>query len=262
MDDKEPRLLVVRVRGGVRAVAGRHRHRRRRPGTATSTMCCIFALCATTICRGRSLGTSEVQDAVHRRLGGLDRGDHRRADRELDGWARPRGASRRPARFPFFQFGATFGAFLLFIVYLLIALTGFKGQPGENRGPLVAGIAGGLDERRGALRRRHKRRRSTGSTRSVARADLDRGRHRVVLVSSQRGHLASHAPAVARLGVHEHDCGWGARAPRRHPQNRIAASASAGRRPRGRRSARTRRPCGRGARRPGRSRPPGCRPRP
>jgi amino acid transporter len=46
--------------------------------------------------------------------------------------------------FPFFQFGATIGAFLLFIVYLLIALTGFKGQPGENRGGLaLAGVLAG-----------------------------------------------------------------------------------------------------------------------
>jgi hypothetical protein len=43
--------------------------------------------------------------------------------------------------FPIFQFGATIGAFLLFGVYLLIALTGFKGQPGENRAGLaLAGV--------------------------------------------------------------------------------------------------------------------------
>jgi amino acid transporter len=46
--------------------------------------------------------------------------------------------------FPFFQFGATIGAFLLLGVYLLIALTGFKGQPGENRGGLaLAGLLAG-----------------------------------------------------------------------------------------------------------------------
>ena len=57
--------------------------------------------------------------------------------------------------FPFFQFGATIGAFLLFIVYLLIALTGFKGQPGENRAGLAfAGLLAGRDRARGALRRR------------------------------------------------------------------------------------------------------------
>jgi amino acid transporter len=47
--------------------------------------------------------------------------------------------------FPIFQFGATTGAFLLFVVYLLIALTGFKGQPGENRAGLaVAGVLAGV----------------------------------------------------------------------------------------------------------------------
>ena len=46
--------------------------------------------------------------------------------------------------FPIFQFGATIGAFLIFVVYLLIALTGFKGQPGENRGGLaLAGLLAG-----------------------------------------------------------------------------------------------------------------------
>ena len=46
--------------------------------------------------------------------------------------------------FPIFQFGATIGAFLLFVVYLLIALTGFKGQPGENRAGLaLAGLLAG-----------------------------------------------------------------------------------------------------------------------
>ncbi|MDX6631764.1 MAG: hypothetical protein QOH00_4010 [Gaiellales bacterium] len=46
--------------------------------------------------------------------------------------------------FPIFQFGATIGAFLLFGVYLLIALTGFKGQPGENSAGLaLAGVLAG-----------------------------------------------------------------------------------------------------------------------
>ena len=46
--------------------------------------------------------------------------------------------------FPIFQFGATIGAFLIFVVYLLIALTGFKGQPGEHRGGLaLAGLLAG-----------------------------------------------------------------------------------------------------------------------
>jgi amino acid transporter len=46
--------------------------------------------------------------------------------------------------FPIFQFGATIGAFLIFIVYLLIAITGFRGQPGENRvGLAIAGVLAG-----------------------------------------------------------------------------------------------------------------------
>ena len=46
--------------------------------------------------------------------------------------------------FPIFQFGATIGAFMIFVVYLLIALTGFKGQPGENRAGLaLAGLIAG-----------------------------------------------------------------------------------------------------------------------
>ncbi len=45
--------------------------------------------------------------------------------------------------FRFFQFGATFGALGLILVYLLISLTGFKGQEGEGRGGLlVAAIVG------------------------------------------------------------------------------------------------------------------------
>ena len=41
--------------------------------------------------------------------------------------------------FRFFQFGATYGALGLILVYLLIALSGFKGQAGENR--LWLGVA-------------------------------------------------------------------------------------------------------------------------
>ena len=45
--------------------------------------------------------------------------------------------------FRFFQFGATIGALGLILVYLLISLTGFKGQPGENRiGLIIAAIIG------------------------------------------------------------------------------------------------------------------------
>jgi len=45
--------------------------------------------------------------------------------------------------FRFFQFGATFGALGLIIVYFLIAVSGFLGQPGENRiGLAIAAIVG------------------------------------------------------------------------------------------------------------------------
>jgi len=45
--------------------------------------------------------------------------------------------------FGFFQFGAAFGGFCLVLVYLAISLTGFRGQPGENRVALaVAGAVG------------------------------------------------------------------------------------------------------------------------
>jgi amino acid transporter len=45
--------------------------------------------------------------------------------------------------FGFFQWGATIGGFMLVFVYLLISLTGFLGQPGENRALLaVAGVVG------------------------------------------------------------------------------------------------------------------------
>ena len=46
--------------------------------------------------------------------------------------------------FPFFQFGATIGAFLLFVVYLLIALTGFKGNRARiARASRFAGLLAG-----------------------------------------------------------------------------------------------------------------------
>jgi amino acid transporter len=45
--------------------------------------------------------------------------------------------------FGFFQWGATFGGFCLVLVYLAISLSGFKGQPGENRALLaLAGVVG------------------------------------------------------------------------------------------------------------------------
>ena len=77
-------------------------------GTATSTMRGIFALARDDHLPRLLAAVHPVQDAVHRRLGGLDRGDHRRADRELDGRTRP-GLDADPAWFPFFQFGATSG---------------------------------------------------------------------------------------------------------------------------------------------------------
>lgn len=45
--------------------------------------------------------------------------------------------------FRFFQFGATYGALGLIVVYFLIAISGFLGQPGENRlGLAVAAVVG------------------------------------------------------------------------------------------------------------------------
>ena len=44
--------------------------------------------------------------------------------------------------FGFFQWGAAFGGFCLVLVYLAISLSGFKGQPGENR--LALAIAGAV----------------------------------------------------------------------------------------------------------------------
>ncbi len=47
--------------------------------------------------------------------------------------------------FRFFQFGATFGALGLIVVYLLISLSGFKGMAGESRGKMaVAAVVGSL----------------------------------------------------------------------------------------------------------------------
>ncbi len=109
------------------------------------------------------------------------------------------GLDTDPSWFPFFQFGATLGAFLLFIVYLAIALTGFKGQPGENHaGLIVAGIVGGLTSIAALYGVVHK-------APSVYWFDkiwwlaliwIAVGVV-IVLVSRSRGHLASHAPAVA-----------------------------------------------------------------
>ena len=45
--------------------------------------------------------------------------------------------------FGFFQWGATFGGMCLVLVYLAVSLTGFLGQPGENRAGLaIAAVIG------------------------------------------------------------------------------------------------------------------------
>ena len=115
-------------------------------GTATSTIRGVFALA-----RDRHLPSPLA--AVHDRFKtpyiaasacrdrGDRRGDHRQPERRP--CAGHAGGSAR-GWFPIFQFGATIGAFLIFVVYLLIALTGFKGQPGEHRGGLaLAGLLAG-----------------------------------------------------------------------------------------------------------------------
>jgi amino acid transporter len=100
--------------------------------------------------------------------------------------------------FPIFQFGATMGAFLLFCVYLLIALTGFRGQPGENRAGLAfAGVLAGATSIAALYGVLYK---------APAIYWFDKiwwlaliwiligiG---VVLVAKSRGNLASHAPAI------------------------------------------------------------------
>ena len=100
--------------------------------------------------------------------------------------------------FPIFQFGATIGAFLIFVVYLLIALTGFKGQPGENRGGLaLAGLLAGATAVAALYGVVHK-------APSIYWFDkiwwlaliwivIGIG---VVLVARSRGNLASHAPPI------------------------------------------------------------------
>jgi len=56
----------------------------------------------------------------------------------------PDGAIADPgAWFRIFQYGATFGAFGLIIVYFTVALSGFKSHPGEHRGGMtVAALLG------------------------------------------------------------------------------------------------------------------------
>jgi amino acid transporter len=100
--------------------------------------------------------------------------------------------------FPFFQFGATIGAFLLFVVYLLIALTGFKGQPGEDRtGLAIAGVLAGVTSV-AALYGVYYKAPSIWWLDKVwwlglIWAVIGVG---VVLVAKSRGNLASHAPVV------------------------------------------------------------------
>jgi amino acid transporter len=100
--------------------------------------------------------------------------------------------------FPFFQFGATIGAFLFFVVYLLIALTGFKGQPGENRAGLaVAGVLAGATSVAALYGVYYKAPSIWWLDKvwwlGVIWAVIGVG---VVLVAKSRGNLASHAPVV------------------------------------------------------------------
>ena len=100
--------------------------------------------------------------------------------------------------FPFFQFGATIGAFLLFVVYLLIACTGFKGQPGENRAGLaLAGILAGATSVAAIYGVYYKAPSIWWLDKvwwlGLIWAVIGVG---VVLVARSRGNLASHAPVV------------------------------------------------------------------
>ena len=100
--------------------------------------------------------------------------------------------------FPIFQFGATIGAFLIFVVYLLIALTGFKGQPGENRGGLaLAGLIAGATAVAALYGVVHKAPPIYWFDKiwwlALIWVVIGIG---VVLVARSRGNLASHAPAI------------------------------------------------------------------
>jgi amino acid transporter len=100
--------------------------------------------------------------------------------------------------FPIFQFGATIGAFLLFGVYLLIALTGFKGQPGVNRGGLaLAGVLAGATSIAALYGVVYKAPSVYWFDKiwwlAVIWVVLGIG---VVLLARARGNLESHAPAI------------------------------------------------------------------
>ena len=87
---------------------------------------------------------------------------------------------------------------MLFVVYLLIALTGFKGQPGENRtGLAIAGVLAGATSV-AALYGVYYKAPSIWWLDKVwwlglIWAVIGVG---VVLVAKSRGNLASHAPVV------------------------------------------------------------------
>jgi amino acid transporter len=100
--------------------------------------------------------------------------------------------------FPIFQFGATIGAFLIFIVYLLIAITGFRGQPGENRAGLAfAGLLAGATALAALYGVVHKAPPIYWFDKvwwlALIWVVIGIG---VVLVARSRGHLESHAPPI------------------------------------------------------------------
>ncbi len=100
--------------------------------------------------------------------------------------------------FPIFQFGATIGAFLIFIVYLMIAITGFRGQPGENRAGLAfAGVLAGATALAALYGVVHKAPPIYWFDKiwwlALIWVVIGIG---VVLVARSRGHLESHAPPI------------------------------------------------------------------
>ena len=264
--DRQPRLRRRHVRRD-RAVAGRDRHRGGRPGHGTGTTRGIFALARDGTCRGRwrpcipryktpYVAATAVAVAA----------DRRRADRaHLDGRSGA-GHADRPARA---------------LVPDLPVRRHDRGVPALHR--LPADRAHGVQ---GAARREPRRasRSRASSAGATSVAALYGVVHKapsiywfdkiwwlaliwivigigVVLVAKSRGNLESHAPVDSRLAARGSGAHRGRPDPRAADFSRRSASPPArcaGRRRRGRRSARTRRPCVRGGRRPGRSRPPGC----